>query len=64
MPRIRDERVINGKLYIRRCIRRDFEAYLNDGRTYQYAITKLIERYGYAESTLYQMIKRLGKYKD
>lgn len=64
MPRIRDERVINGKLYIRRCIRRDFADYMNDGRTYQYAINKLIERYGYAESTLYQIIKRLGKYKD
>jgi len=64
MPRIKDERVKKSKLMIRRLIRRDFEAYINDGRTYQYTINKLIERYGYAESTIYQIVKQIGKYKD
>jgi Mor family transcriptional regulator len=37
---------------------------MNDGRTMEYAINKLIGKYGYSESTIYQIIKRIGKYKD
>lgn len=64
MPRVKDKRVINSKMKIRQCIRTEFFRYMNDGRKYSYAIDKLIEKYGYSESTLYQIIKRLGKYKD
>lgn len=64
MPRVKDQRVLQSKKRIRECIRKEFAKYLNDGRTYSYAIGKLIDKYGYSESTIYQIIKQIGKYKD
>ena len=64
MPRIKDQRVILSKALKRQAIRDDFEALMNDGRTMKYAINKLIGKYGYSESTIYQIIKRIGKYQE
>lgn len=64
MPRIKDKRVIAGKLRIREAIRKEFEFYLNDGRTLDYTLGKLIDKYGYSESTLMQICKRQGIYAD
>ncbi len=63
MPRIKDQRVIRAKKEKYHAIRKEFEAYMEDGRTFEYTINKLIAKYGYAESTLYQIIKQIGKYK-
>ena len=64
MPKIGDQRIVHSKKKIRQCIRIDFAQYMNDGRTYSYAIGKLIDKYGYSESTIYQIVKKIGKYKD
>lgn len=55
---------MQSKKRIRQCIRIDFARYMNDGRTFRYTMNKLIEKYGYGESTIYQIVKRLGNYKD
>jgi len=64
MPRIKDRRLVESKRRVRECIRREFEEYMNDGRTYEYAVGKLMAKYGYAESTIYQILKRFGRYTD
>lgn len=64
MPKIKDQRIAQSKKRIHQCIRNDFARYMNAGRTYNYTINKLIEKYGYGESTIYQIVKRLGNYKD
>ncbi len=64
MPRIKDNRVIQAKKAKYCAIRKEFQALMEEGRTYEYAINKLIAKYGYAESTLYQIIKQFGNYKQ
>ena len=64
MPKIRDQRIVHSKKKIRQRIRSDFDQYMDDGRTYSYAIDKLIDKYGYSEGTIYQIVKKIGKYKD
>lgn len=64
MPRIKDKRIIENKRRIRTWIRDDFRALMDEGRSYEYAINKLMAKYGYSESTLYQIIKQTGKYAD
>lgn len=64
MVKIKDSRVILGKTKVRESIRNEFARYMDEGRTYDYAIEKLIAKYGYSESTIYQIVKRIGKYSD
>lgn len=64
MPVIKDKRVLAGKRKKRDTIRAEFDAYRNDGRTIEWTLDKIISRHGYSESTIMQIVKRQGCYKD
>ncbi|MFN4298550.1 MAG: hypothetical protein ACK4EX_02345 [Thermaurantimonas sp.] len=64
MPkRIKDPKLIEAKKRLRENIRKEFFELINDGRTIDYALSKLSDKYAYSKLTIYQMIKRFGIYK-
>lgn len=65
MPKkIKDARLIEAKKRLRENIRKEFFDMLDDGRTFDYALTKLSDKYAYSKLTIYQIVKRFGTYKS
>ncbi len=64
MVKIKDIRILKGKKRRNEEIRRYFEKRFNSGLRYEVVMDELILRYGLSESTIYQIIKRKGSYKN
>lgn len=63
MPKIKNHALIEWKLNRNQLIRNEFDEYMNEGRTWEYAAGKLTSKWGLSESTIYQIVKNYGNYK-
>ncbi len=64
MPKIIDPRVVEAKKQRNEMIRKKFRAFMNDGRTVEWALNELVKEWGLSESTITQIVKEYGNYKN
>jgi hypothetical protein len=64
MPLIKDGRINDGKKNRNKAIREHFARRFNDGIRYEVIMDELIHKFGLSESTINQIIKGYGNYKD
>ena len=64
MPRIKDERLIAARKKRQDKIRKRFDELFNQGLRYEIVMNTLIEESGYSESTINQIVKQYGNYKQ